>query len=546
MQLSGLGIPILIALSFALSVVGLYVFILALSHNLLWSADEGANVIFPPGEENAPEDPAASGEQIAGLRGSLHGREARHDELTDRIAADRSSAFAAFVFVTLGVLWLAIGSLAGLTASLELHLPDWLSAYQPLTFGRIRVVHLNIVAYGWVSMTQMGVSLWLLPRLLRTELVGSAYAIAGAAFWNSGLLLGVIAILFGWSDGLEWLEIPWQIAPLFVIGGALTAIPLFLTLARRRVQHLYVSVWYIGAALVWFPILFLIAKLPVHFGVEQATMNWWFGHNVLAYWMTPLALAQAYYLVPKVLGKPIHSYNLSLIAFWAAALFYGQVGIHHLIGGPVPTWLVSVSVVASVMMVLPVLAFAINYFQTMRGDWGTLRYSPTVRFVAVGAVSYVLVSLQGSLEATRQFNAIVHFTHFTVAHAHLGVYGFVSFILFGAIYFAMPRIVDYEWPYPKLISAHFWLSAVGFGIYFVALSIGGYLQGLAMLDAKRPFLESVALTIPYLEARSVGGALMVLAHLIFLFHFLVMALRFGPRRDTPPVLGWRLWKGRTL
>ncbi len=546
MELSGLGVPILVAVSFALSVTGLYIFIVALSHNLLWSQDEGANVIFPPGEENAPEEPAASGEEARGLRAVTQGRQAQEGELADRIAADRSSATAAFVFLVLGALWLVIGSIAGFIASLTIHMPDWLAAYAPLTFGRMRVVHLNVVVYGWVSMTEMGIALWLLPRMLRTELAASHYAIAGAAFWNSGLLLGVIAILFGWSDGLEYLEIPWQIASLFVIGGALTAIPLFLTLARRRVQHLYVSVWYLGAALVWFPILFLIAKTPVHFGAEQAAMNWWYGHNVLAYWMTPLALAAAYYLVPKVLGRPIYSYNLSLIAFWAQALFYGQAGVHHLIGGPVPTWLVSVGVVASVMMVLPVLAFSVNYFQTLRGHWGTLRFSPTMRFVAIGAVSYVLVSLQGSLEATRWFNTIVHFTHYTVAHAHLGLYGFVSFILFGAIYFAMPRIVDYEWPYPKLIAAHFWLSAVGFGIYFVALTIGGYLQGLAMMDAKRPFMESVALTVPYLEARSLGGALMVLGHLIFVFHFLVMALRLGPRRDAPPMLGLQIWGGRTL
>ena len=237
-----------------------------------------------------------------------------------------------------------------------------------------------------------------------------------------------------------------------------------------------------------------------------------------------------YYFLPKIIGRPIRSYNLSLLGFWTLAFFYGQVGGHHLIGGPVPGWLITLSIVQSVMMIVPVVAFGINMGLTMKGRMHLARYSPTLRFMMFGGAMYLASSLQGSLEALRSVNQITHFTHFTVAHAHLGAYAFVTMVLFGAIYFMMPRVLHWEWPYPRLITVHFWLSVVGVTIYFVGLSIGGWLQGLAMLDGARPFIESVTVTLPYLQSRSVGGGLMVLAHLIFVGHFLAMALRFGPNR----------------
>jgi cytochrome c oxidase cbb3-type subunit I len=186
--------------------------------------------------------------------------------------------------------------------------------------------------------------------------------------------------------------------------------------------------------------------------------------------------------------------------------------------------------VQSLMMIVPVVAFTVNQYQTLKGRLAALRYSPTLRFIGVGGLMYTASSVQGSLEALRSVNVVTHFTHYTVAHAHLGLYGFVSFVFFGAIYFVMPRISAREWPYPWLISAHFWLASLGFSIYFIALSTGGWLQGLAMLDATRPFMESVTLTVPYLKGRSIGGSLMVLSHLVFALHFVLLVIESGPNR----------------
>ncbi|MCG5078148.1 cbb3-type cytochrome c oxidase subunit I [Paraburkholderia tagetis] len=534
-----LTIGALLALSFLISVLGLFLFIWAQTKGLMRAGPAAAEVIFAADEVGVVEDPAAPAQQLAALqaveRAAEHGSHdgsALHalgpDACEARLKQDRSSRTPAFAFLSSSIVWLVLGSLAGLIASQKLTSPDFLAQSAWLTFGRIRTAHLNMVAYGWASMAGLGVVLWMLPRLLCTELVGARFATLGALVWNGAVAVGVSAILCGWTDGQQWLEIPWQIGILFAAGGALCAVPLLCTLRRRTVDHLYVSVWYASAALLWFPILYVVAKVPhVHSGVEQAIVNWWYAHNVLGLWLTPIGLASAYYFIAKVLGRPIYSYSLSLVGFWALAMFYSQAGVHHLIGGPVPGWLVSVSVVQSVMMVVPVLAVGVNQHMTMVGRFAALRHSPTLRFVVLGTMLYTLVSLQGSLEAVPFFNRLVHFTQYKVAHAHLGVYGFFSMIMFGSIYFIMPRVLERMWPYPRLIAAHFWLVCVGFAIYFVALTIGGVLQGIALLDASRPFIESVTLLEPWMLARTVGGALMTLGHVIFAGHFLAMV--FGRR-----------------
>ena len=529
--------------SFLLSLAALFVFIWSLSKNLFGSGEAAATEIFASNELGRVEDPAATSGQKLELQRAMDpaapaepGMTAAAADARDR--ADQSSSLVVGVCLTLAVIWLVLASLAGLVSSLKLHMPDWWNQWAWLTFGRIRPIHLNLVAYGWSSLAGIGVALWLIPRLLKTELVGAKFALVGGAIWCIGVFLGTVAIATGHSDGLEWLEYPWQIDILLVVGGALVGFPLWLTLLKRKVEHLYVSVWYIGAGLLWFPILFLIANWPgLHFGVQQATMNWWFGHNVLGLWFTPIGLAAAYYFIPKIIGKPIYSYNLSLLGFWSLAFFYSQVGGHHLIGGPVPSWLITISIVQSVMMVIPVFAVAVNQHMTVLGNFRALIYSPTLRFIVLGAMMYTAASVQGSLEALRWVNTVAHFTHYTVAHAHLGMYGFFTMVMFGSIYFIMPRIVNWEWPYPWLISLHFWLVLVGFAIYFIWLTIGGWLQGEAMLDAKTPFMESVALTLPYLKARSFGGTLMTLGHLVFAGHFFAMGWKFGPNRLGAALLG---------
>jgi cytochrome c oxidase cbb3-type subunit 1 len=531
----------LLLATFILSVAGLFAFIWSLRKGLFDSETSGARTIFSPGELGRPEEPAASAaqrqqlQQVADANDGRQGQDTAVSaaELATREAADKSSAFPAFVLLACAAVWLIVASAAGLLSSLKLHWPDLLTDTAWLSFGRLRTMHLNAVAYGWAPMGLLGLAIWMLPRLLQTPLLGGRLVILGALIWNAGLIAGLGGLAIGINAGMEWLEIPWQVGGLFAIGGMLIGLPMAFMLQRRRVHHLYVSVWYMGAALFWFPTLYIVAKIPgVHFGVEQATMNWWFGHNVLGLFYTPMSIAAIYYFLPKIIGRPVRSYNLSLLGFWTLAFFYGQVGAHHIIGGPIPEWLITLSIVQSVMMVIPVIAFSVNQHLTLKGHFGALKHSPALRFIVFGAVMYTLASLQGSLEALRSLNAITHFTHFTVAHAHLGMYGFVSMVIFGGAYFALPRILGTSWPRPKLISLHFWLVVAGFAVYMVTLSIGGILQGLVLLDPARPFMDSVAVTLPWLQGRSIGGGLMTLGHLVFAWHVGLIALRSGPLSES--------------
>ena len=514
----------LLLATFIVSIAGLFAFIWSLRKGLFDQDAGGAHVIFAPEEIGRFDDPANG---VARL--TPHDAEQRA-ELRDRAIADRATAVPVFVMFTFAVVWLLAASAAGLLSSIKLHAPDLLVEQAWLTFGRLRTIHLNLVAYGWAPMGLLALVVWLLPRLLRTPLRFPRLIVAGAFVWNAGLIAGIVGLANGLSTGMEWLEIPWYIGTLFAVGGMMIGLPMVAMLRQRRVHHLYVSVWYIGAALFWFPILYIVASIPgLHFGVEQATMNWWFGHNVLGLFYTPISIACVYYFLPKVIGRPVQSYNLSLLGFWTLAFFYGQVGAHHLIGGPIPEWLVTLSIVQSVMMLIPVLAFSLNQHLTLKGHFASLKRSHTLRFIVFGAMMYTVASVQGSFEALRSLNSITHFTHFTVAHAHIGMYGFVSMVLFGGMYFAVPRVLDVKWPRPALISLHFWLVVAGFATYIVLLSIGGVLQGLTLLDGTKPFIESVKITHPWLIGRSVGGALMTLGHIVFAVHF-CLALKAAERQ----------------
>src|SRR5262245_18196648 len=391
--------------AFIISTTALFIVIWSLARGVLDPDPAAAKVLFSKGEIGHIEDPSAVGKARGELQRTMDRdgpqlSEPDAEEIHARIEADRSTRVPVFVLLSCAIVWLLVDSFAGLVSSLKLHQPDWLTDQAWLTFGRIRTIHLNAVAYGWLPMAALGLSIWMLPRLLKMPLAGGRFAILGAVLWNAGVIAGLGSIAVGISDGLEWLAIPWQISILFVVGGALIGVPLVHTLAHRTVKHLYVSVWYMGAALLWFPVLYFVAKIPyLHYGVEEATMNWWFGHSVLGLFYTPLSLAAIYYFLPKVIGRPIKSYNLSLIGFWTLAFFYGQIGGHHLIGGPVPEWMVTLSIVQSIMMIIPVVAFTVNQYLTLRGHSAALIHSPTLRFIVLGGTMYMFSSLQGSVEA---------------------------------------------------------------------------------------------------------------------------------------------------
>ncbi|MBX3733265.1 MAG: cbb3-type cytochrome c oxidase subunit I [Verrucomicrobiae bacterium] len=454
---------------------------------------------------------------------------------------DASTSGTVLLFFLAGMAWLMIGTVLALIASYKLHAPDFLAGTAWLTFGRIRTAHLNAVIYGFSAEVAVGVVLWLMCRLCRVPLMAQSVINAAAVFWNVGLLVGIVGILRGDTTGVEYLELPGYATPILFVAFALIAVWTIVIFRFRRERHLYVSQWYILAAVLWFPWLYSTAQLllvlePAR-GTVQAAVNWWFAHNVLGLWFTPVGLASIYYFLPKVIGRPIHSYYLSVLGFWTLALFYNWNGFHHLVGGPFPAWMITVSIVASVMMVIPVVATAINHHFTMVGHFGKLKYSPTLRFIVFGAVSYTISSLQGVLSSVRWFSEVAHFTHHTVAHAHWGMYAFFTMTMFGAMYYILPRVTRREWPSERLISVHFWCTALGILLYVAPLSYGGWLQGKAMLNASLPFLEVVQITIPWLKLRTWSGILLAVGHVAFCVNLgWILARRFGPYREPEPMI----------
>jgi cytochrome c oxidase cbb3-type subunit I len=456
------------------------------------------------------------------------------DVVTLREHLDSEAALPVLLFFGTGILWLLAGTAFGLATSLKFDMPDWLGTIPALTFGRLRPAHLNAVAYGWMSLAGAGCLIWLTSRLCRVPIRRRGWLVASVALWNAGVLYGVGAILFGYGTSVEWLEFPLPAAGVVAAAFLLFAGSILSTFRARQVEHLYVSLWYIVASVVWFPILYVVANLPIYSGVVHGAANWWYGHNALAVWFTPIGLAIAYYFIPKIIGRPIYSYYLSLLGFWAFALFYNWNGIHHLVGGPVPTWLQTISIIASVMMVIPVLAVAVNHHLTTIGNFRMLKTSPTLRFTVFGAMSYTAVSFQGSAEALRTMQETVHFTHYTVGHAHLGVYAFLTMLLFGAMYYITPRVARWNWPRPGAIKLHFWITAAGILLYVAATCTGGWLQGMGMNDPARPFVEVVAGTRPWLMLRTLSGILLGAGHLLFAFLFFEAIYHAGPRRMDSP------------
>lgn len=488
---------IFVILTFTISALGMLAFVVALIQKQVMVPPEAAIAIFNEGEVGTKEADSVS------------------EQSRQWKALDQSAKFPVLYFLVSSVIWLVIGSFMGLAVSIKFHNPTFLGGHDFLTFGKLRVLHLNLITYGWLSLAGLGLASWLVPRIAREPLRNPWIMTLAGHIWNVAVLTGCVGILYGYTDGLEWLEFAWPVDIALALAGALVAIPLYQTVWRSKEKHVYVTLWYTMAALTWFPVLFVIANMHfLHSGVQQAIVNWWFAHNVLGLWVTPLGLGIIYYLLPKCTGYPIYSYQLSLFGFWGLALFYSQVGAHHLIGSPSPTWLVNTSIVMSVGMVIPVVSVGINYHVSTYQHFKALKDSVVMRFAVFGGVMYTLSSLQGSLHSLRTFNYITHFTHWTPSHAHLGLYGFTSMVYFGGIYFAMPRLLGRDWPKPKMINTHFWLASIGILIYAIGLGIGGFLQGIELRNPDGSFEASLRLTIPYLISRSVGGTLMLLSHLV--------------------------------
>jgi len=444
---------------------------------------------------------------------------------------DASTKGPVLFFFATSIFWLVLGTLAGILVSIKMHNPSFLSDGAWLSFGRLRPAHLNMVTYGWAIPAGFGASLWLVARLSRIELKLPEVLITAAIFWNVGVFLGVFGILLGHSTAMPWLEFPKYAAFILFIAYSIIGVWAVIMFLGRKPGSIYVSGWYLVAAFFWFPWLYgtanlMVSILPVQ-GVMQAVAASWYSQGLFSLWFVPMGLGIAYYLVPKVTGRPIQNYFLALIGFWLLALFSTWTGMIPLIGGPIPAWMITVSIIAGVMMLLPITIIALNFKETFKGISNQAKQSPALRFVLFGVACYLAVGLQGVLMSFRSVNLLAHFTHYTVGLTHLGLLGFYSMILFGAIYYITPRLTGRDWPNVKLIRMHYSALSIGIVMMFTVLTIGGLIQGMEMLNASVSFVDVMKHTQLWLVLRSISGILLTAGNIAFGILFVFMLLGRG-------------------
>src|SRR5499427_5803114 len=461
-------------------------------------------------------------------------------EQLERAYIDASTRVPVLLFYTSAIAWLIVGTVLAMTVSFGLHWPDLFGGISFLTWGRLRPVHMNMMVYGWASMAGMGTAVWLMARLCRTTLRFPLLLAAGGAFWNLGVLVGVCAILLGDSTGFEWLEFPRYAVIILFVAYLLIASWAVLMFRYRRGEQIYITQWYLLGAFLWFPWLYAAGQLmlfvvPVQ-GVLQSAVTWWYANNLLFRWFGAIALGTAYYMIPKVIGRPVYSYHLATIGFWTYALFSSWTGMQRAIDGPFPAWMVTASIAATILTIIPVATVGLNHHMTMQGYFPVMRYSPTLRFTVFGAMAYTVFSLVGILISLRSTARFLHFSQATIAYTQMGLYAFFTMIIFGSMYYIVPRLVGREWRYATLIKLHFWASAYGIGLMSLMLMAGGLAQGASQNDPSLPFIESVQSVLPYLRGRTLAALLLTASHFIFAYHFGLMLFGLGRTSTVPTFL----------
>jgi len=386
--------------------------------------------------------------------------------------------------------WFAVATSVGLLAAGYLIAPDFMSNISFLEFGRIRPIHVNLVLFGFVTPGLLAAAHYFVPRLMGTPLYSQKLGLVTAALWNLAVAAGVLALSLGHTKAREYAEFVWPVSVLIVIGFGLIGHNLIMTVRRRREPILYVSVWYVCAAVVLTGITYFIGnvvwepKTGALMGISDAIVLWFYGHNIFGLLLTPLSLSVAYYVIPRVTRSPLYSHTLSLVGFWGLLVVYTHIGTHHLLQVPVPTWLKVIAIVDSIAMVIPVMVFLINIWYTARGKLGEIHADIAGKFIFTGTVMYFFVSIQGSMMALPIVQRVTHFNNWVVGHAHIGVLGFAGMIALGGIYYILPRITEKPLYSRFLADLQYWLILIGVVGFTIVLTIVGLIQGNAWLNGE--------------------------------------------------------------
>ena len=437
-------------------------------------------------------------------------------------------------FALMTVVWGVVGMLVGVVIAAQLMWPE-LNLAPWLSYGRLRPLHTNAVIFAFGGSALFATSYYVVQRTCHVRLFSPALASFTFWGWQVVIVAAAITLPLGFTTSKEYAELEWPIDILITLVWVAYAVVFFGTIAKRRTPHIYVANWFYGAFILTVALLHVInsaeipvtlwKSYPVYAGVQDAMVQWWYGHNAVGFFLTAGFLGIMYYFVPKQAGRPIYSYRLSVVHFWALIFTYMWAGPHHLHYTALPDWAQSLGMLFSLILLAPSWGGMINGIMTLSGAWHKLRDDPILKFLIVSLSFYGMSTLEGPLMSIKTVNALSHYTDWTIGHVHSGALGWVGLITIGALYYLIPRLYGRtEMASVGLITLHFWVATVGIVLYIAAMWIAGVMQGLMWRGVSPDgtltytFAESVKATYPFYAIRLLGGTLYLAGMLIMAYN----------------------------
>jgi cytochrome c oxidase cbb3-type subunit 1 len=446
-------------------------------------------------------------------------------------------------FAIATVVWGVVGMLVGVIIAAQLAWPALNFDIPWLTYGRLRPLHTNAVIFAFGGCALFATAYYVVQRTSQVRLFSDGLAAFTFWGWQAVIVAAAITLPMGYTQGKEYAELEWPIDILIALVWVSYAVVFFGTLVKRKVAHIYVANWFFGAFILAVAILHIVnsAAMPAtltksysaYSGVQDAMIQWWYGHNAVGFFLTAGFLGMMYYFIPKQAERPIYSYRLSIVHFWALIFTYMWAGPHHLHYTALPDWTQSIGMVFSLILLAPSWGGMINGVMTLSGAWHKLRSDPILKFLIVSLSFYGMSTFEGPMMSIKTVNALSHYTDWTVGHVHAGALGWVGFITMGSIYYLIPRLSGKKemWS-TRLIETHFWVATIGIVFYIAAMWIAGVMQGLMWRAVNADgtltytFVESVKATYPYYVIRFSGGVL-YLAGMLMMAWNVLMTVRDG-------------------
>jgi cytochrome c oxidase cbb3-type subunit 1 len=438
-------------------------------------------------------------------------------------------------FAIMTVVWGIVGMLVGVVIAAQFIWPDLTYGIPWLSFGRLRPLHTNAVIFAFGGSALFATSYYVVQRTCHVRLFSGALAAFTFWGWQAVIVLAAITLPLGITTAKEYAELEWPIDVLITLVWVAYAVVFFGTIGKRRTPHIYVANWFFGAFILTVALLHVVnsAEMPAtlwksysaYAGVQDAMVQWWYGHNAVGFFLTAGFLGMMYYFVPKQAGRPIYSYRLSVVHFWALISIYMWAGPHHLHYTTLPDWTQSIGMLFSLILLAPSWGGMINGIMTLSGAWHKLRDDPILKFLIVSLSFYGMSTFEGPMMSIKTVNALSHYTDWTIGHVHSGALGWVGMISIGCIYYLIPRLFGRAQMHSvPLVTLHFWIATVGIVLYIAAMWIAGVTQGL-MWRAVNPdgtltytFVESTKASMPFYGIRLLGGTLYLAGMLVMAFN----------------------------